>query len=76
MTDDTRADFRPFTVDPAWYRAHWFAEGEPAPSRRAPSETDHRPSRLARVPSVVGSALTAAAAILGAGPSRPAAGRS
>jgi hypothetical protein len=76
VTDDTRAAFRPFTVDPAWYRAHWFAEGKPAPSRRAPSEIGHRPSGLARVPSVVGSALAAAAAALGAVPSRQAVGRS
>ncbi len=38
MTDDTRAAFRPFHVDPSWsQREHWFAEGKPAPpgARRA-----------------------------------------
>ncbi len=76
MPDHTRAVFWPFHVDPSWYREHWFAEGEPAPSRRRASQTDHRPARWARIPSVIGSALAAAAAVLGADPSRQAAGRS
>jgi hypothetical protein len=76
VTNDTRTAFQPFTVDPAWYREHWFGEGKSAPSRHNLGETRHRPSSRVRILSVIGSALAAAAAVLSVGPSRQAAERS
>ena len=72
MLDDTSTAFLPFTVDPAWYREYWLGEGKSASPRHDLEETRHRPSRWARVSSVVGPAL---AAVLGFGPSREAVGR-
>ena len=73
MTDDTKIAVQPFTVDPGWYRAYWFAEGKSASPPHDLEEARHRPSRWAWVFSVVGPAL---AAVLGFRPSREAVGRS